>query len=166
MLRLKLRWCGSATLAPLWVTKEDTLAPGEDGVFAEGSGGPWRSPVEGFRGQVWSLTFYFCWEEEHQERMEGRAERRGVWVQQEVQMRDVINPRVPFPASLPFLMSIPLLSFLLISASCSARLWTLPSIHSPIIPLHLSFTLLLFSISPSIIHTHGAPGLWLSAAAW
>lgn len=62
-------------------------------------------------------------------------------------------------------ISILLLSFLLIPASCSRS--PLNSALHPFThyPLHLSFTLLLFSVSPSIIHTHGAPGLWLSAVA-
>lgn len=150
----------SATLVPVWVTREETFALGEDCAVAE-------VREDGGASQAACGSFSPAEREEDEERMErGDRKKEGVWAQQEVQMRDVINPRVPFPGCLPFLWCLfPSCHFSWFQPPAPARLWTLPSIHSPIIPLHLSFTLLLFSTSPSIIHTHGAPGLWLSAAS-
>lgn len=70
------RWCGR----------------GGTGAAAE----PPRSPVGAF-------TLYCCEEEDEEQRERGNRKEEGVCVQQEVQVRHVINLRVPFPAPLPFL---------------------------------------------------------------
>lgn len=133
----------SATLVPLWVTREDTLAWG--GLRDRGgAAGPrsvaarlWRllGNLTG-RGHFCSLTLFLLRRGRRGSAGGGtksrRAERGGVWVQQETQRRDVINPRVPFPAPLSIRWYLfPSCHFSWFQPPAPARLWTLspPSIQ-------------------------------------
>lgn len=168
----------SATLVPLWVTREDTLAWGGDcgnaevrrdrvvsQVTCEGFWGIWRG-----RGHLCSLTLFLLRRGRRGSAGGGtkrrRTERGGVWVQQETQRRDVINPRVPFPAPLSIRWYLfPSCHFSWFQPPAPARLWTLspPSIQ-PLSPftcrlLFCSFLSLHLSYIP-MVHLGCGCQLW------
>lgn len=158
-----------ATLVPSWVTREDMLPLGGGCVVAK----VWQDHIaaqvtwKGFWGMrepealLWS-HFVFLLRGEGWGRAGGvtqrnRAKRSSVRVQQEVQKRDDINPRVPFPASLSILWYLfPSCHFSWFQPPAPARLWTLspPSIH-PLSPftcrlLFCSFLSLHLSYIPMV----------------